>query len=96
MIPATPLSFVVSAAALALGGYGLGLLYFAMLRRTIGLLTAGGGWVRPLALTLSRLVAATAVFGLVAVAAGALAVAALLAGFLVARTVAIHRARRNC
>lgn len=91
MTLASAFSFAVSAAA----GFVLGMLYFVALRETVRSLASGGGWARPLALTLARLAAASAAFAVVTIGSGALAVSALLAGFLIARTVAVRRAGRT-
>jgi len=79
---------------IALAGFGFGLAYFAILRRTVVLFVAGRGWRGPLGLTLARLGAAALFFG-VAVQQGAAALLAALLGFLLARTVAVPATRKS-
>lgn len=66
----------VSAAAFA--GFAFGVAYFIVLRRTVSLFAAGGGWLPLSALTLGRLVAVTVFFAF----AARLGAAPLLAAFL--------------
>lgn len=76
-----------------LAGFGFGLVYFRVLRRTIALFTAGAGWRMPLALTLARgLGAALVLTGLAQL--GAAALLAGFAGFLFARRLALHADQR--
>ncbi len=77
--------------ALASGG-ALGVAYFACLHETVTLFAADGGWTRPALLTAARLIAATAAFAFAA-RLGAGPLLAGFAGFLVARSVLLHRAR---
>ncbi len=81
------------AVAMAIAGVAFGLTYFATLRRSVAALAGGGGWVRPLALTLARLGAAV-VFLALAAKLGAAALIAAFLGFLLARTIALRAARR--
>lgn len=80
-------------AAMALGGFLLGLTYFAALRRTVALYGAGRGWLSPAILTLGRIAVAVAIFAFAATL-GALSLLAAFAGFLAARFVSVRRARR--
>lgn len=76
----------------ALAGLGLGLLYFAALRRTAEAFGSASGWRLPAALTVARLLAAIAVFaGIVQFGAGPLLAA--FGGFLAARALALRAAR---
>ena len=84
---------VAVTASTIVAGLILGLMYFACLRRTVALFTVGGGWAGPASLTLARVVAATAVLGFAA-RFGAMSLMAAFLGFLVARTIVLHRARR--
>jgi uncharacterized membrane protein len=83
---------ILSASAGAAFGLVFGLAYFAALRRTTHLFSAGGGYLVPAALTLGRLAGAVVFFGLAA-RLGALPVLASFFGFLLARTVAVRTAR---
>jgi len=80
----------------ASAGFGLvfGLAYFAALRRTADLFSAGKGYLLPAALTFCRFTGAVAVFGLAAWL-GALPLLAALLGFLLARAIALRTARRT-
>ena len=84
---------IVSLLAQLLAGFGLGLLYFEALRRTIRQIAAHHGRFLPVALTAGRIGAAVAVFAMAA-RTGAIALLATFAGFLLARTVALQRSRR--
>ena len=93
MISLSHVTPAIFAMAMIVGGLGLGLAYFAFLRRTADLLAAtDGGMVRPALLTLARLGAAVAAFALAA-RLGALPLLAGFGGFLIARGIAIHQAR---
>jgi hypothetical protein len=76
-----------------LAGFGVGLLYFELLRRTVIRFTARTGWLEPVALTATRMGTAVAVL-VIAARMGVLALLLTLAGFLLARTVALDHARR--
>jgi len=81
-------------AAMAVAGLALGLAYFAALRRTAMLLGAGGSRLRPLLLTLARIVAAALAF-FVAARLGAAPLLAAFLGFLTARELTLSWVRRN-
>lgn len=81
------------AAMMAFAGIAFGLVYFAALRRTIALFTAGRGWLGLLAGTLGRIGAAV-VFLAVAAKLGAAPLLAAFLGFLLARGVALRARRR--
>jgi len=87
LIPAV--TVLISAA-----GFGLGLAYFATLRRTVVIFATGRGWLGPLGLTLGRIGAAV-LFLAAAAKLGAAALIAALIGFLLARTVAVRAANRS-
>jgi hypothetical protein len=78
----------------AVAGFGLGLAYFATLRRTVAIFAIGRGWLGPLGLTLGRIGAAVLFLG-AAARLGAAPLLAALFGFLLARTVAVRAARRS-
>ncbi len=81
------------AIATAAVGFVFSLAYFAVLRRTAALFTAGRGFILPAALTLGRFAAVTMFLG----AAARLGAAALLAaflGFLLARAVSLNALNR--
>jgi len=86
---------LTSALALAMGFAGLafGLVYFAVVRRSVALFVAGRGWLAPVALTLGRLGAALLFFALTA-KIGASALLAAFLGVLLARTLALRAGRR--
>lgn len=73
----------------ALGG-ALGILYFALLRRSVHALTGGGSGARFLPLLLARLGAAVLVF-LAAAMTGPVALLAAAGGFVAARFFAVRR-----
>lgn len=77
---------------MAFAGLLFGLLYFAVLRRTVALFVGDHGWSRPLALTLGR-VGASVAFLLVAAKLGAAPLLAAFIGFLIARALALHAER---
>lgn len=81
-------------AALALAGLVFGLGYFRLVRWSVSQFTSGGRWLAPTVLTLGRIAAAV---GLLALAAqqGAGPLLGAFIGFLLARTIALHRARRT-
>jgi hypothetical protein len=75
-------------------GFGLGALYFAALRRTATLLVLESAIVPAIAFTAARGAAAIGVFGFAAwLGAGPLL--SSFAGFLLARSSALHRSRRT-
>jgi N-ATPase, AtpR subunit len=75
------------------GGFATGLAYFAGLRLSAEFFAASGGGVASLLLTLARLAGIAAFLGLAA-SVGALPLLLGFAGFLAARTLALHLARR--
>lgn len=81
------------AVLMAFGGFVMGLLYFAGLRRTIELMVAGRGPFSHLVLTLGRIAAAATCLALAGVV-GAVPLLAAFLGFLLARNLAMHAARR--
>lgn len=92
MIDETFASIALLAAAMALAGLAFGLLYFAAMHRTAALFVTGSGWLRPSALTLGRIAAAT-VFMALAARLGTTPLLAAFSGFLVARAIALHVVR---
>ena len=78
----------------AVAGLVAGLAYFTALRRAVNLYVAGEGWFGPVALTLGRFLGIAAFFA-VAVRFGAAALLAGSLGFLIARTITVHRVRRT-
>jgi hypothetical protein len=78
----------------AAAGFGFGLAYFAILRRTVVIYATGRDWFGPLGLTLGR-VGAAVLFLAAAAKLGAAALIAALCGFLLARTVAVRAANRS-
>jgi len=86
------IGLVASTATLA--GVALGLCYFAALRRAVAAHLARAGWHTPLALTLGRMLGATAMFALAA-RFGAVALLASFVGFLLARTIVLGRLPRE-
>ena len=90
----TPIFALGFAAATALlSGLAFGYAYFAVLRRTVDLCTAGRGLLIPLILTVGRLATAILFLG-VAARIGALPLLLAFLGFLVARRFALLTARR--
>ena len=77
----------------ALAGLMFGLLYFALLKRSVTLFVGGRSWLGPLALTLGRIGAAIA-FLSVAAKLGAAPLLAAFVGFLMARALALRAERR--
>jgi N-ATPase, AtpR subunit len=75
-------------------GFGLGLAYFATLRRAVVIFASGRGWLGPLGLTLGR-IGAAALFFAAAAKLGAAALIAGLCGLLLARTFAVRPANRS-
>jgi N-ATPase, AtpR subunit len=75
-------------------GFGLGLAYFATLRRTVVIFASGRGWLGLLGLTLGR-IAAAVLFLAVAAKLGAATLIAALGGLLLARTIAVRAANRS-
>jgi hypothetical protein len=94
MIYATFASIHMLALATALAGAAFGFVYFAALNRTVALVAAGRGWLRPAALTFGRIGAATLLLALIARLGAAPLLAAFL-GFLAARAVALRAVRRR-
>lgn len=86
---------LASLLAMALGGAGfaVGLAYFAALKWTVRLYGSPDGSFAAAALTIGRLVG-VAILLVLAAKLGAVALLAAFLGFLVARSVALHRARR--
>lgn len=78
----------------ASAGFAFGLLYFAVLKRSVAVLAGASGLVVPLGLTLARFAAATVFLGLAA-QLGAAALLAAFVGFLLARSFALRTARRS-
>lgn len=93
MKPAMPFEPIVPCLAQLLAGFGVGVVYFEALRRTVMRLTARNGWLEPVALTAGRIGVVVAVFA-IAARTGAVALLVTFVGFLLARTVALHRSRR--
>jgi hypothetical protein len=84
----------VLAITMVAAGFGLGLTYFATLRRTVVIFASGRRWLGPLGLTLGRLGAAVLLLA-AAAKLGAAALIAALCGFLLARTVALRAVARS-
>ena len=87
------MAILIWAGALVLAGITFGLVYFAALRRTVTLLAAQRGCFGPATLTLGRIAAIVLFLGFAA-QLGALPMLAAFLGFLMARAVALHSARR--
>jgi hypothetical protein len=94
MTGALPFPGPVLIFAMGFAGLAFGLLYFASVRRTAALLTARKGLAWPLAFTFGR-IAAAALFLALAARLGAAPLLAAFLGFLLARTVALRKARRG-
>jgi hypothetical protein len=94
MIDETFGSIASLAAAMAIAGLALGLVYFAAMHKTAALFVAGTGWLRPSALTLGRIGAATILLALAA-KLGATPLLAAFCGFLVARAIALRVVRND-
>jgi len=90
---ASPLAELMLASISAIGGFVLGLAYFASLRRGVAMLISGDGWWRAMVATLLRIGVAAAGFVLAAMF-GAAALLGALAGFLLARGLSVRAARR--
>jgi hypothetical protein len=75
-------------------GFGIGLVYFAVLRRSIEAFAADGRRLMPAMLALARIAAIVTFLGLAA-RAGALPLLLALLGFLMARMLALRAARRT-
>jgi hypothetical protein len=88
-------TLMMGATGAALAGFLAGILYFRALRRTAGLLGSGQGWLGPAVLTMARLAAAGTLFTALAYFGGALPLVAGFLGFLAARALALHSARRS-
>jgi hypothetical protein len=80
--------------AATLAGLVVGLVHFAVLRRTIDLYSAGRGPLAAAALTLGR-IAGTIVFFCLAASFGVLPLLSSFLGFQLARTFALRAARRT-
>ena len=78
--------------AAAVIGLAFGLVYFAALHHTVALFAAQRSWVGPAALTVARIGAAVILLALAA-RLGAAPLLAAFIGFLLARAVALRRAR---
>jgi len=85
----SPLLFAAEGGGSLLAGFAAGLGYFALLRWSTGLFLAGGGWARPVALTLARLGFMALLLGLAA-RVGALPLLGVFLGFLLARGLALR------
>ena len=92
MKPAIPFGPVVLFVVPLLAGFGVGLLYFAALHRTVKRFMVRDGWLEPVALTVGRFGVAVAVLTFVA-RTGVTALLLTFLGFLLARTVTLHRSR---
>ena len=84
---------VLSLLAAALAGFGFGLAYFTMVRKTAALLAARCGWRKPLMLFLGRMAAAI-VFLVVMAKLGAPVLIAAFLGFLLARHMQLDSVKR--
>ena len=82
---------IILVTSMALLGFGFGIGYFALLRRTTDQLAGHGDWRGAAAQTLGRIAAAIALLAAVA-QLGAAPLLATFAGFLLARTVTLRRA----
>lgn len=92
MSPGLPFKPIMQVLAFLLAGSAVGVLYFEALRQTIKRLSARDGWLGPAILTAGRIGGAASVLAIAAhMSAAALLVTFL--GFLLARTVALYRAR---
>jgi len=89
-----PLPFLCKLLVATLAGFAVGMLYFAALRRTVLRFTASDGRWERVALTIGRMGVALALFA-AAARMGAAALLVTFAGFLLARSAAIHRSRRG-
>ena len=91
------MSFTIPTAAvvtlMAPMGFGLGVIYFAALRRTVALIATPGAALQAIAFTLGRGAAALGVLGFAAWL-GAVPLLSAFAGFLLARSSALRRGRR--
>jgi hypothetical protein len=85
---------VALAVAAAFVGLLFGIVYFAVLRRSVELYTGGRSGFAPAALTLGRLAGAIALFSLAA-KLGTLPLLLAFLGFLLARWLALRAARRT-
>lgn len=81
------------AVLMASGGFAMGLLYFAGLRRTVDLIVAGRERFNHPALALGRIGAAAICLAFAGVV-GAVPLLATFLGFLLARNLAMHTAGR--
>jgi N-ATPase, AtpR subunit len=84
---------MIAFCAWAAAGFGLGLAYFAALRRSVDCF-AGGNRIAPALLTLGRIAGIAVLLGLSATV-GALPLLLAFLGFLGARTLAVRTARRS-
>lgn len=85
----------ISIALWAAAGFGFGLAHFAALRANVARYAAGDRARAAILIHVGRLALAAAAFWLAALYGGALALLAGLAGFLVARFVAVRHARET-
>jgi hypothetical protein len=81
--------------AMSIVGLAWGFAYFAALRRAIGLLVSGRGWLLVSALTGARFAAIAILFTLAA-RLGALPLLGSLLGFFLAQKIALRAAWRGC
>ena len=86
---------VILTAALAVAGAAVGWCYFAILRASVEQMTSARGWGKRFALFAALRVTLFAGGLAAALWAGTWPLIAYLAGFIVARTVAVARARRG-
>lgn len=92
---ATIISNPALLSAMLVAGFAFGLVYFAMLRRTTaGLYGSGHSWFEPAMLILGR-IAGAAILLTFAAKLGAGPLLAAFLGFLLARSAALHTARRS-
>jgi hypothetical protein len=91
---ATIISNPALLSAMLVAGFAFGLVYFAMLRRTAKLYGSGHSRFEPAMLILGRIAGAAILFTFVATLGAGPLLAAFL-GFLLARSAALHTARRS-
>ena len=77
------------ALAMAFAGLIFGLLYFALLKRSVTLFATGHGWAGPLGFTILRIMGAVG-FLFIAAKLGAGPLLAAFTGFLIARALALR------
>ena len=93
MMQQIPASTMILAAAMIIAGFVFSLGYFHVMQQSVARFAAGRGWGVPAALTLGRLIAVT-LFLAAAAKLGAAALIAAFAGFLAARAISLHKAKR--